>query len=182
VLTQLDAPSQNQTYLALGANWKYFDQGSLPAADWFSSSYLDASWASGNAELGYGDGDEATVVSYGPSSSNKYPTTYFRTTFNVINPAVITSLNCSAKIDDGAMLYLNGTEVARVRMAAGTVSYSDFSTSDGPEGQFENVSIPVSALIAGTNVLAVEVQRQGRRGHRRRLHDPRQRFAGHRRH
>ena len=36
---------------------------------------------SGAAELGYGDGDEATVVSFGPSSSNKFITTYFRQSF-----------------------------------------------------------------------------------------------------
>lgn len=157
VLTQLDAPSQNETYVALGANWKYFDQGSLPDPNWFSTGFSDTSWASGAAELGYGDDDEATVVDFGPSSSNKYPTTYFRTSFNVTNPAVITSLDCSAKIDDGAVIYLNGTEIARVRMDAGPVGYADFANDDGPEGQFESVSIPVSALVAGTNVLAIEV-------------------------
>ena len=45
--------------------------------------FNDSTWASGPAELGYGDGDEATTVSYGPSSSNKYITTYFRRTFTV---------------------------------------------------------------------------------------------------
>jgi len=43
-------------------------------------------WASGPAQLGYGDGDEATVVSYGPDSGSKYITTYFRHTFGVADP------------------------------------------------------------------------------------------------
>lgn len=157
VLSKLDTPSQNTTYLALGANWKYFDQGSLPAVDWFSSAYSDATWPNGNGELGYGDGDETTVVSYGPSSSNKYPSTYFRTTFSVANPAAVTSLNCRAKVDDGAVFYVNGAEVARMRMPTGTIGYSTYASTGAPEGQYTVFTIPGSALIAGTNVIAVEV-------------------------
>ena len=41
----------------------------------------------GIGEFGYGDGDERTRISYGPSSSSKYITTYFRRTFDVTRPA-----------------------------------------------------------------------------------------------
>jgi len=52
------------------------------------ASFLDdSSWAQGNAQLGYGDGDEATVVSFGPNASTKYRTTYFRRSITVANPA-----------------------------------------------------------------------------------------------
>ena len=33
--------------------------------------FSDATWASGNAQLVIVDGDEATVVSYGPDANNK---------------------------------------------------------------------------------------------------------------
>jgi len=61
-----------------GDSWKYLDDGSNQGTAWRTPGFNDSSWAEGNAELGYGDGDEATVVSYGPSSNNKYITTYFR--------------------------------------------------------------------------------------------------------
>lgn len=157
VLTELDTPVQSTTYLALGASWKYFDQGSLPAADWYAPAYDDATWSSGSSELGYGDGDEATVVGYGPSENNKYPTTYFRTTFEITDPAALGDLSCRAKIDDGAVIYVNGTEVARPRMGTGAVSYGTFSESDAPEGSFTEVIIPLGTVVAGTNVIAVEV-------------------------
>ena len=104
VLSSLDVPAQEVTYLPMGATWKYYDQGNLPAPNWFSPTFNDDSWISGAAELGYGDDDEATLVDYGPNSDNKYPTTYFRTTFEITDPLVVTGLNCLAKIDD-CLLY-----------------------------------------------------------------------------
>ena len=66
------------TLIHQGTSWKYFDLGASPASNWTDMTYNDSVWASGFAELGYGDGDENTVVSYGPNSANKYITTYFR--------------------------------------------------------------------------------------------------------
>ena len=37
------------------------------------------------AELGYGDGDEATIIDFGGDPNNKYTTTYFRRDFTVAN-------------------------------------------------------------------------------------------------
>src|SRR5262249_8738343 len=41
--------------------WKYLDNGSDQGTNWAASGFNDSSWSSGPAELGYGDGDEATV-------------------------------------------------------------------------------------------------------------------------
>lgn len=57
--------------------WKYLDNGSDQGSAWTTPAYDDNAWATGNAILGYGDG-QTTIVSFGPSSSAKYPTTYFR--------------------------------------------------------------------------------------------------------
>ena len=143
VLSKLDTPPQTTTYLALGANWKYFDQGSLPDANWFASAYADGAWPNGNGELGYGDGDETTVVSFGPSSSNKYPSTYFRSSFTVTNPGAITSLACRAKIDDGAVFYVNGTEVGRRRTSGGSRHPRQAAAHDAP-----GAGLPQAASLA----------------------------------
>lgn len=143
--------------ISLGSIWKYRDTGDDPGPDWMMTSYDDSGWASGPAELGYGDGDEATVVSYGPDGSGKYATTHFRCHFNVDDPALVDSVLCNVKVDDGAIFYLNGTEVERVRMQTGTVTYQDYTTMGGSEYAFEPISIPASGFIAGDNVLAVEV-------------------------
>ena len=65
------APAQNSavTLVSTGAVWKYLDTGSAPAEFWNDISlftgFNDSTWLSGPAQLGYGDGDEATVVRWG---------------------------------------------------------------------------------------------------------------------
>ncbi|MFB0908363.1 MAG: hypothetical protein QMB03_08825, partial [Spirosomataceae bacterium] len=48
-----------QTLIPSGSVWKYYDQGDVGTPSWKDNNFDDSAWASGNAELGYGDGDEA---------------------------------------------------------------------------------------------------------------------------
>jgi len=52
------------TIISYNASWKYFDKNSRPSG-WETTGFNDGSWASGPSELGYGDGDEGTIVGYG---------------------------------------------------------------------------------------------------------------------
>src|SRR5947209_5223858 len=56
------------TLVPKGATWKYLDNGSDQGSAWRAPDFDDSSWKSGPAKLGYGDGDEATVVNCGPSA------------------------------------------------------------------------------------------------------------------
>lgn len=146
--------------LAINSVWRYRDQGTLPAANWFSPGYNDSAWPSGAAPLGYGSGDEATVVSFGPSSTNKYRTTYFRRSFSVSNPGNISELTLNLIRDDGAVVYLNGSEIARNNMPAGTIGNTTFASATvSGDSKYVPVvfSVPANLLIAGNNVMAVEV-------------------------
>src|SRR5947207_11545166 len=51
------------TLISTGAVWKYLDTGVNQGTNWRSAAFDDSSWSIGAAQLGYGDGDEATVVS-----------------------------------------------------------------------------------------------------------------------
>ncbi|HTD65246.1 MAG TPA: metallophosphoesterase, partial [Candidatus Limnocylindria bacterium] len=90
------------TLIASNSVWKYLANGSDQGTAWRAPFFNDAAWASGAAELGYGDGGEATVVSFGPNSSAKYITTYFRKSFTVTGPAAYTNLLLQLVRDDGA--------------------------------------------------------------------------------
>src|SRR5439155_10245604 len=81
------------TYIATGATWKYLDNGSNQGTAWRATSFDDSAWKSGAAQLGYGDGDETTVVGYGGNANNKYVTTYFRKAFNVADPSQVSGLS-----------------------------------------------------------------------------------------
>lgn len=150
-------PPSDNTLIATDATWKYRDLGTDPGTDWMKLSYDDTSWASGAAKLGYGDDDEATVVSYGPSNSDKYPTTYFRYHFAVTDPTLLADIRLSVNVDDGAIFYLNGNEVARLRITDSVKTYQDYSGYKGSDYDFELIDLPLSEFRAGANVLAVEV-------------------------
>src|SRR5206468_3696432 len=122
--------------------------------------FNDAGWASGLAQLGYGDGDEATVVGYGGNASAKYITTYFRRTFSVTNPANFGSLALRILRDDGAVVYLNGVEAFRTNMPTGTINHTTLASAavtGADESTFVSAPLSPSLLVAGANVIAVEL-------------------------
>ncbi len=47
-----------RSLVPLGSVWKYLDNGSDQGTNWIAPNFDDSAWASGPAELGYGDGDE----------------------------------------------------------------------------------------------------------------------------
>jgi hypothetical protein len=147
------------TVVPAGSTWRYLDQGTYPGSGWIAPAFDDGTWSAGNAELGYGDGGERTLVSFGPSSTAKYITTYFRQAFEVADPAVYKGLKLRLMRDDGAVVYLNGAEILRSNMPSGAVTASTLASSavaDADELAFFETSLG-NALLAGTNVLAVEV-------------------------
>lgn len=138
--------------------WKYNDNGMLPSDTWHQTGYSDAGWNSGPAELGYGERDEATVVGFGGNTADRYVTTYFRKSFDVADTVGFTSLTGSVLFDDGVVVYLNGEEVYRYNMPAGTIGYSTLATaSQAGEKSYYEFTIPRGKIRPGTNVVAVEV-------------------------
>lgn len=139
--------------------WKFKDDGSNQNTQWRYPTFDDSAWASGPAELGYGDSPN-TPVSFGPSSTNKYPTTYFRHTFSVTEPAVYQGLTFNLLVDDGAVVYLNGTEIIRRNMPLTAVTYQTYAAAGvdvAAESTFYPYNVPASLLVPGPNVIAVEV-------------------------
>src|SRR5262245_31111648 len=103
-----------ETLISAGALWKYLDDGSNQGTAWKEPAFDDAAWLSGPAELGYGDGDERTVVNSGANTSGHFVTTYFRHAFNL--PSGSSNATLRIKRDDGAVVYLNGMEIFRSNM------------------------------------------------------------------
>ena len=143
-----------------GSNWKYNDSGEDLGTAWRMPDYEDSAWAEGDAELGYGDGDETTVVSYGGDPDNKHTTTYFRHAFNPgFSEATSTIGFFQLRRDDGAVVYLNGEEVLRSNMPDGDIAFDTFSaelTLGDAESNWNEYTVAID-LQPGTNVLAVEI-------------------------
>jgi hypothetical protein len=85
-------------------------------------------------------------------------TRYFRKTFVVDGDPATAALVLRTVLDDGAVFYLNGSEVLRLNLPAGTISHTTCSVTNVIEAGLSG-RYPISTLnlVEGTNVLAVEV-------------------------
>ena len=150
-------PAAFDVLVPTGATWKYPDPSTDQGIAWRNAGFDDSTWRRGPSELGDGDGDEATEINIG--QPDRFPTVYFRHPFvpglSVGNGDLIARM----KIDDGAVVYLNGEEVFRANMPAGAISYGTLASSTLENEWFTNV-IQSSRLVAGTNLLAVEVHQR----------------------
>jgi titin len=151
------AVTTTPTFISTGATWKYLDNGANQGTAWRATAFDDSTWKSGAAQLGYGDGDEATVVGFGSSSSAKFITTYFRKTFVVSDASLVTALTLRILRDDGAVVYLNGTEVFRTNMPTGTISNTTGASSAVEDTTFYTSTVSPALLVNGNNVIAVEI-------------------------
>lgn len=143
--------------LPAGATWRFSDDRVAPDPSWNQPGFDDAAWASGPAPLGYGDG-QPTALSYGPNGGNKPITAWFRAAFDVVDPAA--ELVLGLRRDDGAVVYLNGVEIRRDNLPAGPIDASTralTSMSGSDETAFVESALPPELLVAGSNLLAVEV-------------------------
>jgi hypothetical protein len=154
------------TLIAKGATWKFLDNGTDQGSAWKETSFNDSAWAFGPAVLGGGDTHIATTVNLGPASPNRYITTYFRRTFTVTGAAFVNQLNLNILRDDGVVVYINGTEVARQNMPVGAItSLTNAASIIGTTDEttyFLSPASPLPTLVDGDNTIAVEVhQRDG---------------------
>ncbi len=150
-------PQPSNALVPAGSTWRYMATGADQGAVWRGASFNDSSWASGPAQLGYGDGDEATVI---PVGATKPITTYLRHSFNIADKGAITGLTLRLMRDDGAIVYLNGQEIARSNMPSGTVAAATpvlSSVGGGDELRWYTFAVSPARLQSGTNILAVEL-------------------------
>ncbi|MCO8124654.1 lamin tail domain-containing protein [Stieleria sp. TO1_6] len=156
-----DPQQVDQLLVQSGAEWNYLDDGSQPPSNWISAAFDDTAWASGPAELGYGDGDEATVISFGSDSSNKHLTSYFRHEFNAdLTAGSLVSATLRVRRDDGVAVYLNGVEIVRDNLPSGPLSSTTLASSvvgGASESQWFEFAIDPALMLQGTNVIAAEV-------------------------
>lgn len=146
--------------IKIGDEWKYFDQGSLPASNWNTTAFDDIAWATGKGQFGYGDLDEKTLVSYGADANNKFVTTYFRKTISLDAAGVanLDVIKAGVNFDDGVVIYINGSEVFRSNLPTTAINYNTLATKNYPtENEYVEFSFNKNLLTTGNNVIAVEV-------------------------
>jgi hypothetical protein len=157
-------PALSVSKIPRGASWRAWDRGGDLGTAWAARGFDDSTWRSGAGPLGYGETYLATTLGYGPSATSKYVTTYFRHTFTVDDPSAVTALTGEVMYDDGIVVYLNGTRIGRDSMPSGTYNASTLALGHEANNAYQRYdwTAQKSLLVAGTNVIAVEVHQASR--------------------
>ncbi|HTI97275.1 MAG TPA: lamin tail domain-containing protein [Dongiaceae bacterium] len=159
--------------MPLTQSWKYNQTANLDGVPWTTTNYNDSTWAGpGEGLLAYENNSlitpliHTTLLAPNTAKSPAGSAYYFRTTFVLNTNLAGFTVNGTARIDDGAVIYVNGVEIPnRIRMAAGTVTFTTLATSLPPDGSGDAVlddtfTIPNSYFVPGTNTVAAEVHQQ----------------------
>ena len=148
--------------------WRYEEVADLTGTGWEQKNYNDSGWASGRALLAF----EATAwvnpfrntVLMDPRLASNPPVghaRYFRTHFTWTGSAAGGTLLFNARLDDGALIYLNGVEVFRLRPPPDPITHAAVGSplpcgGDADCGD-DVFTVASPALVEGDNVLAVAV-------------------------
>lgn len=141
-----------------GDSWNYQIPTAQPSVEWTQLNFDDSQWESGPTGIGYGDGDDQTII-------ETSLVVYMRHQFEVITLADVEQVVLDMDYDDGFVAYLNGTEIARSLVSGDPPAFDQ--ASDGlHEALLYNGSDPErwevdqSLLLDGANILAVEVHNE----------------------
>ena len=148
---------------AADTNWKYKKgtaEASIPINLWRELDFEeDEEWIQGQTPIGYGDGDDNTILDDMRGSnfefSKAYTSVYFRKKFIVEKGKIPARLLLKSYIDDGAIIWINGVEVARLYVEENTKSFD--ATANNHEARWEPIIIGRSNLLLkeGENIIAV---------------------------
>jgi hypothetical protein len=161
--------AQEVNLLTWNSVWKY-NTNNLDGTGWQQSDFADGSWSMGPGLLGFENTPATitaldnqgtptnTIIMFDEAANTIYtnlPTAYFRTKFNFTSDPGGIAFVMDHIVDDGAVFYLNGTEVGRFNMPTGAVVYSTLAPAAPAEAIIRQ--LPISGVRSGVNTLAVEV-------------------------
>jgi len=118
-------------------------------------------WQIGTCGVGYGDGDDNTLI----GEDGSVYSVYTRIEFNVADVTEVTLAELQVDYDDGFIAWINGVEVARSLSMIGVTPEWNASTSAQHESSqanpptYENFDISafIGSLVDGKNVLAIGI-------------------------
>lgn len=135
-----------------GDAWRVWAGDEWPAG-WEAPAFDDAGWISASTQLGYGDGDEVTVV----DDSARPAAVLARRSFVVDNPAAYDHLVVDLLSDDGTSVWINGQPVIAQNLGDGALRSSTLAIDavfGAAERQTTQYLLPASLLVPGRNVIA----------------------------
>ncbi len=135
------------------------------ATTWKEEAFDDSAWPTVRAHTGFGDGDENqtfAITDYNPATTPAVevsPVTLFRNTFTIADVTVLASVTGEVKSDDGAVVYVNGTEIFRSPNVGATLTaYANVGIAAAPADNLTAaITVPLNLLHNGVNTIAVSI-------------------------
>ncbi len=152
-------------------SWR-FTTNNLDGENWMAGDYDDANWIGEGPALLYLEDNPAVeprTTALPGAAGVPYPTYYFRTHFTLTSFPAGLALVFTNHVDDGAVFYLNGAEIQRLRMPEepALISYLTPASACPPNSCETTVDVPdvfrvagdalTNLIVNGDNVLAAEV-------------------------
>jgi hypothetical protein len=142
--------------------WKYFEGSSQPPSNWNLPTFNDVAWNSGQGGIGYGDGDDSTII------SNPITSCFLRTSFTLTDTSNIAVALLAVDYDDSFVAYLNGVELKRNNIGVAGVPplYNDLAYVEHEAQEYQGGNLEFyfvddavlnSAKVNGLNTFAVQV-------------------------
>jgi hypothetical protein len=143
--------------------WRYNESGEDLGTTWTGRTFNDSAWPTGAALLAREDpGITPEPIRTVLTVASGKITFYFRTHFNVPAGLNVSTLQVTHAIDDGAVFHLNGAEAGRFNVPpTGPITFNTQALTSHEATSLETLSLNMSSLVVGDNVLAVEVHQQG---------------------
>ena len=135
-------PSTTTTVFPFGSTWKWYPWVT-PNQYWKNLTFNDSSWRTGPGPLGFRSTQKTTI-----NTATGRVSYYFRKTFD-IGSGPRAGVTLRLRRDDGAVVYVNGVEVARSNMPAGAITPMTRAKSDvlpGKQGTAYSITLPPSAF------------------------------------
>ncbi len=150
-------------FVNYGDTWRLHDLNVDLGTTWRTPGFDDSGWRQGPGLLGFENAAlPAPGIQTALYNSNQL-TFYLRTRFVYNGSLSGVTISVDQILDDGAVYYLNGTEIGRSGVAAGGVTFTTVANrtvTDAAE-ELNVITASGTGLIVGTNVLAVEVHQVG---------------------
>ena len=112
-----------EVLIARGAasQWRYLDAAVSPDKTWSGTKFAGDKWKQGPSPLGDGEENLGSVLNFGGDPDAKSVAAWFRHTFSVKDTADMKTRGLYLCVDDGAVVWMDGTEVARQNRPAGVL-------------------------------------------------------------
>jgi tartrate-resistant acid phosphatase type 5 len=146
-----DLPSAT-SLIPAGSRWRYLAAGAVPGADWRSHGFDDSSWrVTTTIQTEPSPSAKISRIAFTKNRGIPFTSSFLRRRFEVADRAAFGWVELALPVDDEVVAHLNGAEV---------VHATHLRKRAGGATRFHTLVDP-NALVAGTNLVAVELRHRG---------------------